>query len=479
VQTTASLPRGTSRILWCVLLAVDALLLVTLERADQIALAAAAILVIGILSFYRAWTLAAVMGGMPVFLTLFRPWEIENSVYLFSRLVLVGLILTSAPGSVRRLLFDPIFLGVVAVGLVLAAGLLWTPSPGYGASKTLFYLANNALLFLAAAFSLRVDDGHPPEGHRRIRRFFASLLVFQLIVAVLGLVARSDTEGAPSTRLGAAGLNPIWLARHTGLGILAALALWRVGRMPVALFLPALFLLGWIFLAAFSRGPILALSCAVLFWMLAAGGRARRWGIVLACAATVAAVAIVGGWSADGGVSSLEMTLSNRIRTKLLYVAREYVQGAGWLGFGTGGFSRLVLHLDARVYPHNLLIESVLENGLLGLAAMLFLVGSLAVRWRDWKTHRACGAPGAARPDVAGPAGSATVGGSERSLVLAVGAMLVYSFVNAQFSGDIAANEWLWFWAGVLVARAPRGNAAKVATVAPPAGGALQRALPH
>ena len=241
MQTTASLPRGTSRILWCVLLAVDALLLVTLERADQIALAAAAILVIGILSFYRAWTLAAVMGGMPVFLTLFRPWEIENSVYLFSRLVLVGLILTSAPGSVRRLLFDPIFLGVVAVGLVLAAGLLWTPSPGYGASKTLFYLANNALLFLAAAFSLRVDDGHPPEGHRRIRRFFASLLVFQLIVAVLGLVARSDTEGAPSTRLGAAGLNPIWLARHTGLGILAALALWRVGRMPVALFFPLCF----------------------------------------------------------------------------------------------------------------------------------------------------------------------------------------------------------------------------------------------
>jgi hypothetical protein len=43
----------------------------------------------------------------------------------------------------------------------------------------------------------------------------------------------------------------------------------------------------------------------------------------------------------------------------------------------------------------------------------------------------------------------------EMLLFRTAGTMLVFLLVVAQFSGDLISNDWLWLWAGVLLAWAP------------------------
>lgn len=95
-------------------------------------------------------------------------------------------------------------------------------------------------------------------------------------------------------------------------------------------------------------------------------------------------------------------------------------------GWGLSGWSMAYLHTDERGYPHNLFCEVLVEQGLVGIAALLLFLGAV---FRNLRAHRAvvqarlpCLLPG-----------------------------LVYLISIAMFSGDLDDDRFIWFWCGLTV----------------------------
>ena len=454
--TAASLP---ARLFWIPLLALDLILLVFLAEAHTMAgllvLAGAALLLIG----HPPAALALGAAGMP----LFQPLNRATGELRWS--FLLGLAILSAPAlplawsalwsgaaarRVRDALASPVLLSALALGLVLFLGLQWTPSPLYGSDKAQLYLLVNLVLLMAALVYLRRDRPGVP----RAAPLFLRAIVWLQIGIALAAVWNYETHFYMWWgRLKTLGMNPIWTARHAGLGILCLVGLVSMKRARWVTAVPALLLLGWVFTMAASRGPTLALAVALGFWAFHAplgeweSGRRpvgrRQVGRRLARAAPailVLVLAALPGLLRQGETASRE--LSNQVRLRLLEAAREALGGVSFFGLGTGGFTHLLGLPDQRFYPHNIFVEVLLENGVLG-AAFLILFFVLVYRgWRRW------GAELQAAGEV----------GPEQALWRVSGAVFVYAVLNAQFSGDIWVNEWIWLWAGAIAAWAPRGR---------------------
>jgi len=131
-----------------------------------------------------------------------------------------------------------------------------------------------------------------------------------------------------------------------------------------------------------------------------------------------------------GSDSSGESTTRAQLWNELLQALPDDVPTL-LFGRGTGAFA----HLDpAYTYPHNVPLELLYEVGLVGLLLFTAVVVTALARTTALAFARA---------------------GSSRVAGLAV-ALLVFTVVNAQFTGDLAGNEDLWLYAGLatgLVAR--------------------------
>jgi O-antigen ligase len=81
---------------------------------------------------------------------------------------------------------------------------------------------------------------------------------------------------------------------------------------------------------------------------------------------------------------------------------------------------------DEPAYPHNIFAEVVIENGIPGILVLIGLLGLAVAR----------GIAGRTDP---------------RTLF----ALLAFLFAlwNAQLSGDLSGNEWIWLFAGILAGR--------------------------
>jgi len=118
--------------------------------------------------------------------------------------------------------------------------------------------------------------------------------------------------------------------------------------------------------------------------------------------------------------------LSSYIRLGLLRVVREAFGELTALGIGTGGFSHMLQMGDVRAYPHNIFAEVLIENGIPGIVALFGLLGFAVVRG---------------------------VGGRGDPRTLFALLAFLFALWNAQLSGDIIGNEWIWLFAGVLAGR--------------------------
>jgi len=96
------------------------------------------------------------------------------------------------------------------------------------------------------------------------------------------------------------------------------------------------------------------------------------------------------------------------------------------LGWGVGGWAAYYFHTDDMHYPHNMFLEVGVEEGLMGLAALLALLVT---------------AFGAARTVF-------REGGERFAFLLPV---LIFSVGVTMTSGDIDDNRFVWFWCGTAL----------------------------
>lgn len=97
------------------------------------------------------------------------------------------------------------------------------------------------------------------------------------------------------------------------------------------------------------------------------------------------------------------------------------------LGWGLGGWSMAYWQNDTRNYPHNLVCEVLVEQGLLGLAALLLFLRAV---FRHLRAHQA----------------------AARAHFPCLLPVLVYLISIAMFSGDLDDDRFIWFWCGLVLA---------------------------
>jgi hypothetical protein len=453
-----------AHLFWIPILLLDALLLILLPRAAGVALAAAGLAAFVWIVRRAPISLALAAAGMPLVFPLGAASGDDRTTFVALILfaLLPGMILAwnrlwgSRDGpELRPALNDPLSWLVAALGAWLVCGLTWTAGPLYGAFKTQMYLGVNLLLFAGAAVYLgwgREERGAPgaePRGGlvpAAAPRFLRALLWLQLAIALTAVWNWfSQYYVFRDNRLVTLGMNPIWTARHAGLGIVIILGLRAMGRMRLVVMIPALVLLVWVFLRTGSRGPLVAIAVTLCYWAITATRARRSPGLtrgmwIGAAVAVFGAIVMV---QRTAGLFAAGRRVSNLVRARLLEVSIDALSSVSLRGLGTGGFPSLFRLPDDRYYPHNIFLEVLLENGLIGLALLLGFLALVFWRWRRWGRRLR------ARPEV--PVAAEAV-----ALHRVVGAVLIYALANAQFSGDIWVNEWVWVTAGMIVAWAPR-----------------------
>lgn len=428
---------GLVRGAWFLLLALDVGLLVSLAHAPLVlaGLAGAAAACVAALHLPVAVALLGV--GYP----LLDPISIATheeaiAFYIVRGIAVLGLALLilfrlrSPARWLGRLAGDPIFLSALLLGAILAAGLFWTSSPLYGRMKVTAYAITDMLLF-AGAYAVAAPRSGDAEfaADRRSDAMHRSIALFALLIAVSGLLNLWIRYYEFESRLTVLGINPIWLARTMGLGLLALIALRSAGRIRLGTAIATGIPLAVVMVLSGSRGPLLGivLVLALRTFVLTRVSAGRKIALAAAGVAAIGLLVLVMPAEVrERFFQPISREASGIVRLRLLEVVGSALALMPGLGAGTGGFSELLRMGDQRFYPHNIFAELGIENGIPGLAAfVLFLafILSRGVRRR----------------------------GDPR--VLAALVAFLFAFWNAQFSGDLLSNEWIWLFAGLIAGR--------------------------
>ncbi len=331
---------------------------------------------------------------------------------------------------------------IVAATLLLVAdlalSLAWTPGVVYARQKVLYAATLMTWPLVAGAFIVA------PERERVGR--LARLVVFASLLVAFSTLAVAAREGMDRV-IWVVGSEYLGIGRAVGLAVAVAyvVVLTASSRRETWLGLALMLVLITVLLISGGRGPLLA-TLVVVVAPLALLPLVRRSApertIVRRAALTVLCLTLAFSLLLASGRAPVTLQ-----RATLLvqeegggYSAAERAHYYGWaieswhrhpiIGSGVGSFPILYDRPDAPFYPHNIFLELLAEQGVLGLALFLLVLLAAArqVRYRDL---------------------------ARDPLLLLVVLFALNTFVNAQVTADLPSNRMLFATLGLL-ALSPR-----------------------
>jgi O-antigen ligase len=331
----------------------------------------------------------------------------------------------SASGPMLAFLF---FAVVVAFSYGYSAG------PHYGAWKLIAFTTLGYAMFLTPFVLFTSGDD--------VRDFTVGTVLFGMLVAASSLSFSATGAMGPQD-------NPA----HIGKGQVIGLAILLLMYTPIrncwlkafVLFvcIPAL-AVGLV--SAETRGPLFSLMFVLILALFVESFRSpviTRKQMALVGAALVGSVMLLSTFWLYGAealkfqykATEIVSLLENSNEAKGTAVQRlVYYRGAIDLwaerplfGWGLGGWSMAYRHSDIREYPHNLFLETMVEQGVIGLAALMLFFYSIL------RHLRAC---------------RAQFGQCLPSLLPG----FVYLVSLTMFSGDLDDDRFVWFWCGFVLA---------------------------
>lgn len=308
---------------------------------------------------------------------------------------------------------DQRVLSVMALSLWIAISLFWGPATSYQTTKAqaFFFIALPCVVSVAILV-------------RRLGDLRGYLLIWALagvMVAVAAAVLPSDERLYGRESLSGDTLGTAYLACSAAVVVLFGVTDRWIRPLPAAIMgvpvLLAVFGIG-------SRGPIVALACAFLWWMVTCTLRLRLKAVTLGVVIVSAATA----WALAPAVSQARLALLvDPTRGSLRSLAFESWLEHPLFGQGFGSFSSIATasyaYSEQYVYPHNLFAESAAELGLVGLLIVSLVVVLAALN--VWRFRR--------MPEVR-----------------ALGGLAVIWLVGQQFSSDLT-NRYLWLTIGACL----------------------------
>lgn len=338
----------------------------------------------------------------------------------------------------------PYNIGLVFVLILMLAYTLLTPDVDYGLAKTRGFIQST--LIPVASISI-----FAPFERRDLRVIVIALAVSSLLVAFQITLNPQEFGDWRFRRSVSGDIHPNNVARNLGLGVPVLLGgLLFARRLRLSGIVAALGGLGLLLIAILltgSRGPLTAAAFAMIALILF---RIRHFLTFRAAVRMLAVIAITG---VAGAVLFDRYIKHQPTWNRIAYYFETFGQNTSdmsrlgryqtaWNGFidskligvGTGGFTWLWTGpppggiFDGRDYPHNFVLEALVELGVPGGVLILGLtLGLVAMIVRRIRSPQAL---------------------SDETAMLA--AVWFYAIVNSSLSGDLATNYHMWVLGSLL-----------------------------
>ncbi len=314
---------------------------------------------------------------------------------------------------------------IILLLLVLSFGLLYTNAPNYGFEKILVLYTWIVLFFVYG--NVIVNNF---EQFVKVSVLFGIVFVLLLLSRFGDPISFFRSMQGETLRLGYemdtgmnSGLNPIWAARY--LGYIFLLLLIYVREKPRNLFLYGYMLALILYIVtAGSKGPVIALfgGCFVFFANEKLSVNLKTlFYIVLVLAVLILILNGIDFFSSQFFIDRFSgKSTSAEEREGLMEVAFHYFGAFSFLfGTGTGNFGYMIYHRDVREYPHNIVVELYIENGIFAIIILALIYISVLKYYR-------------------------MIFKSTKLRMLF--AMFIYFGLNSMFSGDLLGNEYFFIF---------------------------------
>ncbi|NQV16167.1 O-antigen ligase family protein [bacterium] len=303
---------------------------------------------------------------------------------------------------------------------LIVSGFFYTPNTDYAISKIYRYAMFNSLAFMVP-FIFHNDQ-------RSLKKLYDNIFYVALGLVLLSSILILTSNKYSSTRFNMSGtVNPIWIARVIGVGILISLykiQFYRDDMTKRMLYIVFIMMSLWIMVLTGSRAPLISVFISSVILVLYIVERSRKTKFLTAFGSLFLAISLLFMIPTEIMVSKYS-TIGSRVSTLQRFALWERaleVTGANlFLGKGTGGFQSLSGGFTK--YPHNIFLEASSELGLIGLIIMIsFILRPL------WKTKE--------------------IINKQRAFGILIFCLWLFNLLNAQFSGDFTGNYLLWFCVG-------------------------------
>ncbi len=408
-------------------------------RQPEIGLAVVGATVLGALALRSPALPLALSGSALAALVIGGRLPKGGTVGLYAAWILFGVVVAMVRGGDLPRLQRVANVGSVCVVALIGLLLVRLPASGdyaYGWNKVQLMVVLAIVPMIAG-----IVVGYR-AGDRRILLVTTALVGVATACYGAVLIATGGASGGNYDRLSLDdSIDPIGLGRAMGTVILVLVFFFirarraRTRLLALAAVLPAAIVL----IGSGSRGPLLGIMVGLPVLVIGLAGQpASLRRAVVAIGATIvggaiAIATVVPPEVADRvlsifGSTEQEGELSRYVLWSDAITIWSRDATTALLGVGTGGYAALTDY-PPTLYPHNLLIETGVELGVIGV--LVLLVG---LAWAFSRAYALTRVPGEA--------------GAFGAYLLAV---LATDVVTAQFSGDMPYNADIWVTTGLIV----------------------------
>lgn len=337
------------------------------------------------------------------------------------------------------------FLTIISFAFLVIVGLFFSKAPQAGLLKTSRFISFNIFLFIGG-LSIGSSD---TSSKRFINILFILLFVYGLVYVyffkdVIGMNIKEFADyHLRFTLIG----NPIGVGRIFSVMVIISLIYFLREKSNKIIYMIGILLGLIITLATNSRGPLVALILTIFIYLALFSEIEKKKILMIALVLLIVFISLLSilpknfvsrytfGLSKEVHISKKEIKVFSTSKERETYLA----QSISYLsrnphkilfGIGTGSFSYISKNIDARLYPHNIFIEIILEFGIVGILLFILPFIFLII---DFIRYR-----------------HTFSGYSYSNLVLWI-VLTILFFLNAQVSGDINDNRLLWFFEGGVI----------------------------
>ncbi len=342
-------------------------------------------------------------------------------------------------GRIKGIFSVPVFLYLV-FGILLLLGLGFTSAPNYGFEKSSRFMTFGLIAFVSPLFF-----GNSVDGIKRILFMIvlaATVISVGTVVAPNIVIIREQT-----TRATFLGGNPLSVGLIAGMGIVICFPFTIMRSKSNILRIMNLALIGVMgvsIIISGSRGAFLGVGlvwCLTLY--ICRKGISKVWQpitiSILVILMITAFIKIPG--EITERISSLfkgryEAQKAGETRFLLFDFVLDGFMEKPLLGHGTGAFAVNRGGQDVMDYPHNMYLEALYEQGMIGLAIITIFLWMIFSKWRQ-------------------AAKLVYYNGMDLKVFETVhitGLLFLFLFIQAMKSGDFNSNRWMFLAAGMILA---------------------------